>query len=411
MKRFFILITILGALSTTAVAQKRVINDVKRTLSSLNLSVTSYKGAMSKLTPALKHQETANKAETWELAGKIQMGMYDKYVDAMRVGQKVDTVAMGKSLIDAYDYYDKAMRLDTIHEIDHDGLVKVDRRTGHAKFRTKYSKNILRALADHLDDYKTVGGDLYNVKSWDKAHRAWEIYCILAQRLKGTKQQVSDQQVGEIRYYQGIALWQQGDNASAARSFAKAMQLGFHDKEVYDYALICLSNAGDEGGIVKIAGEAFKRFGTTDPQYIRILINDLINRKSYDQANRLLDTAIGANDHDAELQNLKGLVVEQQEGIEAALPYYERCIELNPNDDRGLFNVGRYYYNEAMAEADRNSRMSMRVLRERVNPLFKKALPYIEKSYQLNPENKEARDALRNIYYRLGQGDKLQSLE
>jgi tetratricopeptide (TPR) repeat protein len=161
---------------------------------------------------------------------------------------------------------------------------------------------------------------------------------------------------------------------------------------------------------VKLAWEAFIKYGTSDPQYIRILINDYISREDYFSANDLLDEAIEANPNDDELYNLKGLVVESHQNIFDALPYYQRCIELNDSNANGLFNVGRYFYNKAM-ETRLNSNLYGKKLANLVNPIYREALPYLEKSYAINPKNEEVRNALRDIYYKLGEAEKLQAIE
>ena len=109
-------------------------------------------------------------------------------------------------------------------------------------------------------------------------------------------------------------------------------------------------------------------------------------------------------------ENLKGLVIESQQNIYEALPYYQRCIELNDSNAQGQFNVGRYFYNKAM-ETRQNSTLYGKRLANLVNPIYREALPYFEKALALNPENEEVRNALRDIYYKLGEADKLQALE
>ena len=171
-----------------------------------------------------------------------------------------------------------------------------------------------------------------------------------------------------------------------------------------------MSDLGNETEVVRLAWEAFIKFGTSDPQYIRILINDFVNREDYSGANDLLDEAMDGNPNDDELLNLKGLVIESQESIYEALPYYQRCIELNENNASGQFNVGRFFYNKAQ-ETRQNSRLYGKRLADMVNPIYREALPYLEKSYELNPNNEELVNALRDIYYKLGEAQKLQAIE
>jgi len=219
-----------------------------------------------------------------------------------------------------------------------------------------------------------------------------------------------DSIVAEVRYYQGIAAWQKADTIDAVRLFSIARHSGYNRKEAYDYALVCLSDLGNEAEVVKLAGEAFVKFGTSDPQYIRILINDYINHEEYESATDLIDEAIEANPNDDELLNLKGLIVENQQSIYEALPYYQRCIELNDSNASGQFNVGRYFYNKAM-ETRQNSNLYGKKLANLVNPIYREALPYLEKSFAINPRNQDLINALRDIYYKLGEAAKLQAIE
>lgn len=410
MKRITIIFVTILAMAFTANAQNSNVDEAKKVISGLSLTVDSYNKAFNKLKPALTNDETRNKAETWALANRIKIEQYDKYMDNRRVGKKIDVKAMGHTLLDAYDYSLIALKLDTIHVLDNKGQPVIDKKTKRPKVRTKYSKEVVNRLVDHHDSYRMAGSELYNIKDWEGAYQAWDDYCLLAARTDDPRWVKPDSVLAEVRYYQGIAAWQKGDTIDAVRLFSMARHLGDDRKEAYDYALVCLSDLGNEAEVVKLAWEAFVKFGTRDPQYIRILINDFINREDYSGANDLIDDALEASPDDDELLNLKGLVVESKEDIYEAFPYYQRCIELNDSNASGLFNVGRFFYNKAM-ETRQNSRLYGKKLADLVNPIYREALPYLEKSYAINPRNEEVKNALRDIYYKLGEAEKLQAIE
>ncbi len=374
------------------------------------MTVETYDKAFNKLKPALTNDDTRNRAETWALANRIKVEQYDKYMDNRRVGKKIDIKAMGHTLIDAYDYSLVALKLDTIHVLDKKGQPIIDKKTKRPQVKTKYSKEVVNRLVLHHDDYRLAGSELYNVKDWDGAYQAWDYYCKMAARTDDPRWIKPDSLVAEARYYQGIAAWQKGDTIDAVRLFSVARHSGYNRKEAYDYALVCLSDMGNDAEVVKLAWEAFVKFGTSDPQYIRILINDYITREDYSGANSLIDDAMEANPDDDELLNLKGLVMESYYDIYEAFPYYQRCIELNDSNASGLFNVGRFFYNKAQ-ETRQNSHLYGRKLADLVNPIYREALPYLEKSYAINPNNKDLINALRDIYYKLGEADKLQAIE
>lgn len=390
----------------------RVLGEVKKKINALQLTADTYKGALTTLKPALSHDETKGLAETWYLQGKLQYGYYDKCVDTKSIGKKVDAKTMAHALVDGYAAFVKALPLDTIIETDKKGNPKIDKKTGQPKFKTKFSSEIIGRLVSHHDDYNNCGGELYNIKDWDGAFKSWDIYCNLnTLRALTTGSSLPDSILGQARYYQALTLWQKGDNRKAVDYFAQARALGFVKKESYDYALVCLSTLDDDKALTELAREAYTRFGIEDPQYVRILINDHINTKQFDAANALLDQVIAVNDSDDEIQNLKGLVIEQEKDIKEALPYYKKCIELNPDNSQGLFNVGRYYYNEATSIPEKFPRLSGKKLAEKLNPLYREAMPYLEKAYRLDPSNDDAKNALRNIYYKLGEATKLQQIE
>ena len=391
-------------------AQQDLISQTKKAIDGLSLNVNSYEKAFKILEPALTNDQTRNRAETWALATRIKLEQFDKYMESRRVGKKVNAKAMGHTLIDAYDYSLNALKLDTVHVLDKKGNPVIDKKTRRPQVKTKYSKDIVNRLVQHHDNYRLAGSELYNAKDWDGAYKAWEDYCLMASRADDPRFIVPDTTVAEVRYYQGIAAWQKGDTIDAVRLFSIARHGGYEHKEAYDYALICLNDMGNEAEVVKLAWEAYSKYGTDDPQYIRILINYYVSRYEYYEANDLIDTAIADNPNDDELQNLKGLVVENQTDIYDALPYYQRCIELNDSNASGLFNVGRYFYNKAQ-ETRMNSNLSGKRLAKLVNPMYAEALPYLEKSWAINPNNEELRNALRDIYYKLGEVQKLQAIE
>lgn len=410
MKKIAIILITVVAVAFHVTAQHQLLAQAKKDISGLTMTVDSYNKAFNKFKPALTNDETRNRAETWALANRIKIELYDKYMDNRRVGKNIDVKAMGHSLIDAYDYSINALHLDTIHVLDKKGQPVIDKKTKRPKVRTKYSKDVVNRLVEHHDNYRIAGSELYNVKDWDGAYKAWDYYCQMAARTDDPRWAKADTIVAEVRYYQGIAAWQMTDTIDAVRLFSIARHSGYNHKEVYDYALVCLSDLGNEEEVVKLAWEAFLKFGTSDPQYIRILINSYLSREDFSGANDLLDDALEASPNDDELLNLKGLVIESKESIYEAFPYYQRCIELNDSNASGLFNVGRYFYNKAM-ETRQNSRLYGKKLADLVNPIYREALPYLEKSYAINPNNPELVNALRDIYYKLGEADKLQSIE
>jgi tetratricopeptide (TPR) repeat protein len=101
-----------------------------------------------------------------------------------------------------------------------------------------------------------------------------------------------------------------------------------------------------------------------------------------------------------------GLVYENIKETEKAIESIKKALAINPEYAEALSHLGRLYYNsgiEARGVADNIIDTKLyNEARKKVDNLFKEAIPYFEKAYQLNPQDNDAVFALRNIYYSLG---------
>ena len=115
MKKLYAIL-IIGVLAIAASAQQRTVSEVKKSIEGMNLSIENIKSAMNRLKPAFTNDETKELAETWYVAGRVQYRLYDKYMSNRAIGKKVDAKAMGHALIEGYEHFNKALKLDTIIE-------------------------------------------------------------------------------------------------------------------------------------------------------------------------------------------------------------------------------------------------------------------------------------------------------
>ena len=385
-------------------AQRRLIIEVKQDLNALSLSADSYQNALNKLKPALTNDETKDDAYTWYLAGKISFSKFDKYRNMKVIGKSVDDKAMCSILLEGYDYMQTALKLDTIIEKDKNGNVKINKSTGQPKFKTKYSKEIHKIVLSHYNDYKNMGRSLYtSSQNLGQAYKAWDIYTSMPDnpsypRLRET---TSDSIIGEYRFYQGIVAKMDENYNNALSSFYKAIAKGYTKKDVFDYAISCAEHEKNDTVLVDIVRQAYTLYGKKDSQYIGILINYAIKHKKYDIATKIIDQAISDNPENAEYYDLKGVLLENQNGsIDASYEYFKKAVELDSDFIKANFDLGRYYYNMALRESET----------QQMKELLDKARPYLEKVYNAEPNNKAAKDALRNIYYNFNEADKMEAL-
>ena len=126
-----------------------------------------------------------------------------------------------------------------------------------------------------------------------------------------------------------------------------------------------------------------------------------LKTKNYEEANELLDEVIESDSLVADYYDLKGRLIEIEHGIDDAIPYYKKAVELNPEHPMGLFDLGNALYNKAITNGDHRSAEAKKQ--------YVEALPYLERAYKLMPMNESLKNILSRIYYVLG-SSKLDSL-
>lgn len=400
-------------LALTAMGQKNLVDAVSKDISGFT---PDFKAAREKLKPAFTNPESEKDARTYFVAGKLEFGLYDNLLGKKQIKQEVNDQEMANALLNGYNFMMKALPLDSIVDMDKNGQPKLD-KNGKTKVKTKFSKDIAGAISGHHNDFNIAGGLFYDGKDYGKAYEAWKIFSELpkAEYLGKLAPQIADTIIGQTQFYEGISAWQNKEEKKAVEAFAKARKNGYQKKEAFDYAMACYSALKDNDGIIALAKEAFPIYGNVDTQYISILINDYINKSQYKEANDLLDKAIKDNPKNAEFYNVKGSLYENQKDSETAFTYYQKAIEINPDYAKGQFDVGRYYFNKAVKMRDEINKLKgaayQKAITEQLNPLYKQALPYLEKAYKLDSENLDAKNALKNIYYFLGDETKLNALD
>ena len=396
MKKIVLVSFLTVASAFSALAQPRLVNEVKKEISAMTLSVDNYKNSLKKINKALENEETKDKAETWWIAGKIQYSIYDKMMANKAVGDKINSTDAGLALIDGYDKLQVALKKDTIEIYDKKGNPVLNKKTGKIKVKTKYSQEIQNKIVDHLVDYSAVAGDFYLAGDWNNAYKAWDIYCNTAKSPWAIKKKVNepDSIIGYNRFFQGLAAYQNKEYNKAVEQLANARNLGYRKKALYDTWIDALIKQQDTIYLVSVAHEAHDMLGAKDPRYVRILINHYLKAKDYSEANALLDEVIKSDSTVAEYYDLKGRLAETQEGIDAALPFYKKAVDLNPDFGMALFNLGNALYNKAIINNDHRSNDALK--------LYDEALPYLEKAHKLMPHNENVKKVLSRIYYVTG---------
>lgn len=415
---------LVAALSVSA--QKSLVKEVEGKAKGFN---ADFAAARKMLKPALTNPETANDVQTWYVAGTIEYGDYDNLLGKKAVGQNADGKTMGDDLLLGYDYFIKALPMDSVVEVDKKtGAPKLN-KDGSKKIKTKYSKDMVKKIAAHHQDYVSAGQYLWDAKDFDGAYRAWDIYLTLpSNKMLGTDAPAAlpDSVVAEISYFQALAAWQAEKLDAALAAFDQALSKGYNKSDIYEYAISVaaqkataqtdsVEQAKANNKVVYYADLGNKACGDTTVKYLNIIINDKINNRKYDEAKALLEKAIAVSPDNAELYDVLGILYQSQGDLDKAQEYLTKAVSIDSTFPKGQLDMGRVIYAQGAKIDEASSTLPnaeyAKIRKEQVDPLLRQAIPYLENALKNDATEQEARRLLRSIYYSLEDEENLKRIE
>lgn len=390
-------ISILGVCLLTglaAMAQVSLVKDVEHTLKG---SSPDFQKALNDVQPALTNSETAGIMMPWYLAGKAGFGLYDNLYVQESLGATLtpdQKKTAGHALVDGYNYYFKALHLDSVPN-------------EKGKIKPKKSKEILKAMASNYHQLRNAGIFLFDNQDYDGAYDAWELYCTLPQNpILGKSAPVADPDtiVGQIRFYQGVAMLTSDKNDRALKSIQEAIKDGYQTIDVYRYGVEAARRIDDSVAMLDIAKQGYDKFGTEDVIFIGQIINHYIAEGNFPECFNLVNEAIKATTDNkilSQFYDIRGYIYEQDNKIDEAVADFKKATELDDVNAKAYFDLGRMINNTVAAQLQDTS--DNNVPEEQAKELLK-AAELFERAYQLDePNYPQIPGILYRLYYRLGE--------
>lgn len=387
----------------TASAQTSLVKEVERGMKS---SIGEYPKLVEQLKPAMTNPETKDDAFTWFVAGKGGFDFFDNQQAMMQIGKDVNKKNVGHALIDGYNCLITALPLDSLPN-------------EKGKIKPKYSKDIIKLINSHYYDFNNAGIYLWEAQDYKGAYDAWELlFDIPVNKLLGINapQAYPDSTLCDIAYNQALAAWQFEDFNAALAAFDKAIKYGYNKKNVYDYAISVAYQMQDNGKMAYYASLAYPLYGAEDNRYIGYMINDKIQNKQFDEAQTMLEKYIADDPDNGQLYYVLGVLYENKNDNATALEQYRKAVQLDSKNAQAYLQLGRMTYNLAVQKDEEANTLSNaeynKARTEIVDPILREAASYLEKAYELDPENMhDALANLRTIYYNLNDAENLDRIE
>ena len=366
-------------------SQYKVVNlalkEMKHRTPNVKLAQGYMKGAMD-------DSVSAQYSKTWYLAGVLE----HKIFDTERESKHPDYTKMYNSVLNAHNYFIKAAELDL--KPNKKGVIS-----------PQYLTEIKAAINDKKELLVEGGAYFWDIKDYEKAYKMFDTYVGIPHNdiFKNSAFR-PDTSYYRIMFLKGLACSKLRNPRQTISIYESMKGTGYRENDVYQFITYEYRIMKDRANFERSLMEGAYKF-PGEIYFVNTLIDYYIKNDEYDKALSFIDKSIAANPI-SKFYNIKGRLLEKDLKNEEAAMCYVIAIDRDTTYLDAISNAGRIYYNRALDLLDviynRSDEEYDKVMENEIKPLYVKSLPFYERAYRINPDDKTYFNALRTIYYRLG---------
>lgn len=361
-------------ISGSLLAQKN-----KRTSAYMYNKNGEYAKAMEAINQAIVNEKTINDAKTWLYRGEIYYNI--------AASTKPEIKALAKNpAATSYESLVKAKQLDT---------------------KGTFSGEITLFLAQLTNVFYNSASADYKNQDYKKAINNFEYAYDIAK---------IDNRFDTIAaFYIGMAAYL-GDSANLANEYLKkCYDSQFHDPSLYVFYNRALKKVGDTVQALKVIKQGREYY----PENLSLLLEQAqtyLERGQTEKLQESLKMAIQKDSTNANLYFLLGKTYDDEGNKEEAETYYLHATKVKPDFFEAYYNIGAIYVNKAAEVQSKANDLPLdqvdayNKLQAEADAELGKALPYLEKAHNINPDDQITIKALKEAYVRLKMNDKLDEL-
>ena len=375
----YILILIFLALMIPVSGQKSKVLSAKQAL-----DAGKYDEAKEAIELAVEHPKTSNWPRTHYTKGLLCQSAYEL---GLEKNDSKKTTLYPDQLFVAYSSYEMALELDA-------------RERMHGHIRQQYY-----LLAN---DFRSMGETLYGKGDYKGSVKAFE-HALLVEG----SDLISAKADTNLLYNTGMAAYE-------SQNWEKACKyLGLLHASAYSPATSLLLsrsyiNAGDT-----ISGEEVMMLSLEQYEYrdslVMYVVNHLVGSGNVETAIDVLNKSIEARPENFRFLWARGLVYEEMELYTEAITSFLLATELSSDNPELFYHLGVCYYNIGIGLRESALKISEIESYQEVRQLylskFREAVTWLERSYELDPQDEKTVSRLYQLYYQLQMKEKQESLE
>lgn len=379
-KTFFLLLALVFAISgfaqkgkVTSAQNLKESGKLKEALETINLTVDPANE---------KSDKTMDWPRTWEVRGEIYQAIFQSKDENIKSQVK-------DPLSEALKSYKKALELDE---------------------KDKYSNNVKIKLTLLTNDLTNQAVQAFNNEDYINAMKSFEQVLEInnIDIIKADNPNVVDT---VIIFNTGLAAYNAENYNKAIQYYKEAAKYGYSGARTYNLLANAYQLNKDTLGALNILQEGFEKY-PEDNNMLTSMIQIYLNQEKTDEAMKYLDMAIQQDPENATFYFAKGTLHEKLGEQDKAIEAYSSAIDANSSLFDAFYNLGALYYNRGVKQIEvanavppsENEKYQEEL--KKADKWFKEALPYMERCYELDNQHTRTLESLKNLYYRLKMMDK-----
>jgi tetratricopeptide (TPR) repeat protein len=205
-----------------------------------------------------------------------------------------------------------------------------------------------------------------------------------------------------------------GKYDEAIKYYQQAAEYGYGEGDTYSLMAEAYKNKGDTAKYISTLKEGFEKYPGNQSILAYIINYYLLEAENVEEAFKYLKFARESDPDNPQFYTAEAHLYDKIGETEKAKEKYKKAIEIDPEFFEAYYNLGVLYFNEGVALTDEANKITDNKkyleAKEKADAKFKEALPYIEKSHELEPNDKGIISTLRTLYYRLKMTDKYEEI-
>ena len=286
------------------------------------------------------------------------------------------------------------------------------------KIAPKYSEFIITTYAQEFGQFYNAGAYFYGNEDYTKSYDLFKMFIDAADKLYKAGMMEEDKvNVPVAAYNMTLSAMQLQDYEKVLTHVDLAMANEQMAPSAFRYKAVAHLELGDTATWLNDCMEGAKLF-PDDAYFYQSLIQYYDSRNENEKLNALADELIASDTSNPFFVYLKGYIAHQKQDTDAAIEWYEKTLEVDPNYESALNNLSRCYlykaqdYATAQSSTKVTDKKKLAKDKEILDGYYKKALPLLEKLRQLQPDKHELWLAnLTNCYYNLNMTAELKEIE